>query len=498
MAVVRTEVCGIPTFVAEAPGPVIAALIFRVGMCDEALPIRGISHLCEHLALSSLDQRDHPFNGFVTSNLTHFVVQGTADEVVQHFADVSAALRDLPVARFDKEIGILRAEAAGQPNVILDLLLKRRYGARGYGRVGFPEYGLRRLTADDAVTWAMQRFGASAATLWIAGPDAEGVAARCELELPTGEAVPLPSLDTIFRPPGRAELDVLGPCLAVVGRRSPSLIAALAILHLRLEREARHERALTYSIGATYEPLTDDLAHAQVGFDAEPAHHQEAVDALYSVLDAYGDGPTDDEVERHIRLTKASWADPHHGTLMAQHLAKELLLGSEDTLEDIEQRTLGISVQSIKDAFSQSMAAALLISPRGTKAPDNRLLLLSEWSLHEVEGREFRPVAKEPRGQRAIVSSAGVTYRVVPGKHITVRAEACEALAHWDDGTRAMVGSDGFSLMLAPWEWHEGDQLIDAVDAAVAPERWIPMGEGDGQPEDDTGRGRKLWRARKR
>src|SRR5262245_15752365 len=103
MTVARSEVSGIPTFLAEAPGSVAAGLVFRVGVCDEALPVRGITHLCEHMALSTFDRRDYAFNGFVTPNLTHFVVQGSPDQVVRHLSDVAEALHDLPTSRFEKE-----------------------------------------------------------------------------------------------------------------------------------------------------------------------------------------------------------------------------------------------------------------------------------------------------------------------------------------------------------------------------------------------------------
>src|SRR5262245_51459826 len=88
MGVERIDVGGLPVFLAEAPAPYQAGLIFRVGGVDEPLTLRGISHLCEHLALSSLEPPEHGFNGFVTANCTHFVMQGTADEAIRYFERV--------------------------------------------------------------------------------------------------------------------------------------------------------------------------------------------------------------------------------------------------------------------------------------------------------------------------------------------------------------------------------------------------------------------------
>ena len=46
----QTEVDGIPCLWADLPGELGATLIFRVGMADESLVTRGITHLVEHLA----------------------------------------------------------------------------------------------------------------------------------------------------------------------------------------------------------------------------------------------------------------------------------------------------------------------------------------------------------------------------------------------------------------------------------------------------------------
>ena len=77
----RTEIDGVPTFWHPAPGPLRAALIFRVGRADEQLAQAGISHLVEHLTLASLGERDHPVNGFVDHHRTVFYSSGSAEEV---------------------------------------------------------------------------------------------------------------------------------------------------------------------------------------------------------------------------------------------------------------------------------------------------------------------------------------------------------------------------------------------------------------------------------
>ena len=60
-AVHRTEVDGVPVFWADGPGNAVGQLVFRVGQADEPLPLRGMTHLIEHLALASLGL--HLFHG---------------------------------------------------------------------------------------------------------------------------------------------------------------------------------------------------------------------------------------------------------------------------------------------------------------------------------------------------------------------------------------------------------------------------------------------------
>ena len=45
----QTTIDGVPVIWAEAPGPIRATLMFRVGRVDERLPWSGITHLVEHL-----------------------------------------------------------------------------------------------------------------------------------------------------------------------------------------------------------------------------------------------------------------------------------------------------------------------------------------------------------------------------------------------------------------------------------------------------------------
>ncbi len=52
-----------------------AALVFRVGRFDEALPVAGITHLIEHLTLSTRHKASYQFNAEVNGRFTAFFME---------------------------------------------------------------------------------------------------------------------------------------------------------------------------------------------------------------------------------------------------------------------------------------------------------------------------------------------------------------------------------------------------------------------------------------
>jgi hypothetical protein len=64
------------------PGPLRAGLLVRMGSADESLPISGIGHLLEHLALFDVGRPGDHSNGYVDQTLTHVHTSGDPDEVV--------------------------------------------------------------------------------------------------------------------------------------------------------------------------------------------------------------------------------------------------------------------------------------------------------------------------------------------------------------------------------------------------------------------------------
>jgi len=61
----RLDLAGIPVLWTDGPEPVTAGLALRGGIADETGPLRGITHMVEHLTMFATGRRAHPANAFV-------------------------------------------------------------------------------------------------------------------------------------------------------------------------------------------------------------------------------------------------------------------------------------------------------------------------------------------------------------------------------------------------------------------------------------------------
>src|SRR5947199_907803 len=210
----ETEIDGVQTLLVPAGGPLRAGLTFRVGLADETLPYTGVTHLVEHLVLPDQEPHGYRADRMVT---TSFDVEGSADDVVAFLDRVCRSLADLPMAQLDTQKSELRAERAERSPDPAAELAPWRYGARSYGLLGFDEFGLHRLTAEDVREWAASEFTRENAVLWLAG---DGVPAGLRLRLPSGARRPPPQAYPILRQtPAYCTGDVPGVALDAVVRR---------------------------------------------------------------------------------------------------------------------------------------------------------------------------------------------------------------------------------------------------------------------------------------
>ncbi|MDP8943744.1 MAG: hypothetical protein M3N16_06470, partial [Actinomycetota bacterium] len=169
----RLDLGGVPAFWTEGPEPAMVALSFRSGMADEPPPLRGISHLVEHLSCFTFGDRDRDrdrVNGFVDLLRTVFFAQGTQDEVSAFLRDIARAIAEPRLDRLDTERRVLRTEAAGDPGDFTARQLFLRYGYAGFGASFVRELGLGWIGPHEVERWRGERFTAGNAAVWAHGP----------------------------------------------------------------------------------------------------------------------------------------------------------------------------------------------------------------------------------------------------------------------------------------------------------------------------------------
>ncbi|HEX5781187.1 MAG TPA: insulinase family protein [Solirubrobacteraceae bacterium] len=356
----RTEVDGIPTFWAPAPGTFRAALHFRVGVADEAPPTRGITHLVEHLAMFGSDARTYEANGFVDLERCVFYATGDRDEVLAWLSRCAAALADLPLDRLATERRILRAEAAGgEGGGIQARLLDLRFGGRGYGLANFRELGLRWLAEEDVAGWARTRFNRANASLWMT----DEPPASLELALPDGERNPPPPVEPMSGVSDRQFVadGTGGVAVGGLGRRSTPLHAALMIGHERLYQRLRLDLGLVYEAWSNYERLGADHVHTLMGAECPDERAGQVAAEVWRVISELAEsGVTAEELDRHRALYSRSREEPDSVLGELDHWASQELLGapavtSEDVARELEETTPEQIASVVAEAFEDAI-----------------------------------------------------------------------------------------------------------------------------------------------
>lgn len=485
MSVTATSTAGVPAFVAESDGPARVALTFRVGTSDERLVQAGVTHMVEHLAMHALGRTAHDSNAFVDALRTVFYAKGTVEEVTAFLKQVCVALQALPLDRLELERRVLLTEAARRGGGAHDELLAYRFGPRTYGVRAYGEHGLRRLQTDDVAAWTAERFTAGNAALWSTVP-LNGL----KLNLPPGPRLEAPEAHTVDQLPARfGARAALG--LDVVAPRSLALSTGWRLLQHRLHDALRREHAVVYDIAIDSERVGRDNRRLVLLTDPLPELRYRAGQLLSRTLEELVQaGVTDEEVRSETDLTLRAWNEPGADLAAADAATLDALFGLPFT--DPEQHRHEQSMLTADDvtaALREALQTALVAIPDEvvTVLP---LTPVARWSAAWEPGQTFWPdprvaqTAVAAARRRLFVGPGGVTLASSEREPVTVAYRSCEALLAWDDGSRRLLGADGYSVTVLPWEWHEGPHAVTLVDQAAPADLVVPMGVGDGPPPE--------------
>jgi zinc protease len=492
------EVDGVPALFTPATGPTRAGLAFRVGIADETLPRRGITHLLEHLALHSAGLADHHYNGATGVERTVFHTQGSEEEIVAFLNGVCSSLAEPPLDRLAVEKEILRTEASSRRFGVADPMPMWRHGARDYGVSSFPEWGLAGFGPDDLHAWAARYFTRANAVLWVAGP---AVPAGLRLTLPDGERRPAPAPSSAL--PARPAF-FSGSAGAVVWdatvRRETAAGVFAGVLERALMRSLRQEQGLSYTVRTDYDQRDDGSAVITAVADALPDKQGAVLGGLVDVLAAMRIGrldPADVTTVINQRVTALEQAEEHGGRLPGQ--AFNLLAGRPvRQLEEAVAETRAVSHADVVRVAGAAYADGLLMTPEGSVAEWAGYAAAPTFSAGVVTGEAY-PSLEHP-DVRVIVGSDGVSLADDSGA-ATVRFDACAVMLCWPDGARRLIGNDAISVHLEP-TLHRGlADVMPLLDACLAPELRVEMPARDPQriprpgkaPKPSRPRGARPW-----
>ncbi|WP_051799433.1 M16 family metallopeptidase [Catenuloplanes japonicus] len=473
MTIKRTDIDGVPTVIAPKDGPVAAGLVFRVGRADEPLARAGITHLIEHLALHGLGLTDYHYNGATSPLTTTFHLEGTEGDVVTFLNGVCAALADLPTDRMAVEKEILRTEAAGRAGLAEPLAIWR-YGARGFGTIGYPEYGLSAFTPDDLRAWVARYFTRENAMLWIAG---EGVPAGLRLALPDGGSrMPVPAVTSALPvtpaffcgPSDRAVAYE-----AIVPRSTAAGVYA-GVLERMLFRALRQEGGYSYQVGAEYAPRDGSHATVVAVADALPEKHDPMLGEFVDVLAAVRYGVIDPaDVAAVVTKTEAGMSGADRDARRLHSVVHNDLLGYRNLeAEELRAELRAVTPADVARIAGEAHATALLMVPDGRGADWAGFTAAPTESEEAVTGRRHPLLAD--RSQALILGPDGVSLQGSRSL-VTVRYAETALMLAWPDGARRLIGHDAVIAHVEPGLFAVDAAALTLIDAAVPAELRVDL-----------------------
>ncbi|MEA2026258.1 MAG: hypothetical protein U9O18_06175 [Chloroflexota bacterium] len=274
---VISDSAGVPVVhPAQALGDPIAIVSFRVGLADEAIPDRGLTHLAEHRALQpylqtaeSWDDTTQAFaNGTTGSTITRFTCTGTRagiEEFVGRLSDEIAQLAEgVDEGELHLEARILGAESRLRDGSAWANLYSDLYGASRLGMAAISEAALFDLDPERLRAWVARNFARQNCAVALTFPPSGDLGLGA---LPSGTWQEPPDFL-----PNHHQLPAYRPrpgpvMFAAPVRRRIGNGTLAAILRRSLMQRLRSEDGVSYAPSASYDPLSREWALISGMFD---------------------------------------------------------------------------------------------------------------------------------------------------------------------------------------------------------------------------------------
>ncbi|GGU48660.1 M16 family metallopeptidase [Lentzea flava] len=473
----HTVIDGVDVYWAQGPAPMIATLTFGCGVRDESFRTLGVTHLIEHLAMSTLPRLHHEHNAMVDIEVTKFFATGKPAQLVDFIAAVCEALSDLPLSRIEKEAGVLTAEGSSGCHPTAGVLLARRYGIAGPGLAPWDGPGYDRIPAEAVTAHAARFFTRGNAVLTLTGPPPEGL----RLPLPEGPRVvhdPVSPL-SVDGPRWLAE-DV--PCVGM-SLRGPSVspvdAMGLQVLSHRLTEVARKEKGLSYGVDGDRASADSASTDRFVWVDAREGQEAEVASILWDTARELATfGPTAEELEHEVAGFREMIEDPRFVDGDLDEFARSVLLG-EPYLSPAQwlEALAAVTPEQVAAALTESLRTALIVVPDGVRLElsdvDGKLVELGgcaapEW---QPQGKVFKPsllaraTSAAARGARLYLAPDGVALVDGGTRHFVRFADVVGVLAR--NGSRTVFGRSGCVVPVDSDLFKGIEPAIAAIDAQV-------------------------------
>ncbi len=467
------QVNGIPVCWVQQPGPTTAGLVFRVGMNDEPLRLRGLTHFIEHLALARLGSTLYSYNGSTAGNLTTFHATGSPQEVTEFLHQVAYGLASLPLERIPTETKILQAESCSKSSAAVGTAMLHRFGTTGPGRLGYSEFAMMTEPPAEVVTnWASTHFTASNAAIWIVGsalPDLNLSA------LPKGPGFvsQLASREAFEVGPQRLVRNQNQIVLVSVVNDRPGMETLVSVVRETLFRRLRMGAGISYSpFGYT---STEDGGHllAVIGCDGKPDDLAYIEAELLRTLECFSCGDFDSTVVEFCEALRRRSVveDSNSGMAEAINAAQSWLYGKPHTPSlATEPYSLFDLAECAEDLFQNS----LWMSP--VEAGDNRLSRHVDIPRHQLQGHTF--TSKNPEAVRTLLlSQHGVGMLQDNEPVITTLFQSLELAVRYTDGVVEFIDRSGCTITVAPQMWFSIGNMVDGLLQTLPQDRLLHMPE---------------------
>jgi predicted Zn-dependent peptidase len=475
------EVDGVTTLSAPAgaiQGPLHACLVFGVGRADETMPVAGITHVVEHLALQPFGHRPYSLNGSVDSVSARFMVNGSPDDVVEFLGEVTRNLADLPIDGLELELQILQVEERRHTGSQIGADLSHRLGPRGAGLIGWPEHGLKRVGPDEVTEWARTWFTADNAVLWTSAPIPDKIDLKA---LPQGSApehVPAPA----SRPPARTFRSVPTNLVSVTAimEQLVGLSHLLYVAQRRAFDRIRRRDALAYAIST--ERVRIDGRHSLVylGADGTDGSYTRVFEGLVEIWDELADtGPTEAEWDEMLQTYEGQRHHPQSRLGNLDNDAEREVLGLPYVSDDEYTALVAeLTPEAVRDNLAAISSTLGAVVPAEVEDGAAGWKSWAPWSKDAVGGSAHQPIDGREEGT-LVLGDDGVSWISEEDKIRTVRWSDAVCAFTWDDGRRTVLAPNGEWVSLIPWCWRGGGEFTQRVDDAIDPGRRIRLGEGD-------------------